>query len=358
MLLADMGAEVVTITRPQPRELGIPREPRFNLTARSRGSIAIDLKNAAGREIVLRMMKRAHALVEGHRPGVMERLGLDPDTCLSANPTLVYGRMTGWGQSGPLAMTVGHDLNYLAITGVLSLFGSNGKPPAIPLNLIADLGGGGTFLALGILAAIMEAKTSGKGQIVDVAMVDGIGSLLTHMFSFFSSGRWIYEREMNFLDGGAPWYNTYETSDGKYVSVAAVERKFFDELLTAMGLLASEIPDQLDRETWPQLKERFAAIFHSKTRDEWCDIMDGKETCFAPILSIEEAMRHPHLVARSNFISVEGVQQPAPAPRFSRTPAAVRRAPASPGADTDEILRSWDFTDEEVKALRKIKVIA
>jgi alpha-methylacyl-CoA racemase len=358
MLLADMGAEVVSIVQPTPQKLGIPKEARFNLTTRSRASIAINLKQPAGRETVLRMIRRADAMVEGYRPGVMERLGLDPDTCQRENPAIVYGRMTGWGQTGPMAMSVGHDLNYLAITGALSLIGPQGKPPSIPLNLLADLGGGGLYLALGVLAAILESKTSGKGQVVDTAMIDGVGSLLTHMFSFFASGRWVYEREMNFLDGGAPWYNTYETSDGKYVSVAAVERKFYDQLLAGMGLEPSEIPDQLARETWPSLKARFAAIFRSRTRDEWCAIMEKREACFAPVLSIAEAMQHPHLVARDNFIDVDGVLQPAPAPRFSRTPSAVRGGPSSPGRDAGEILYSWDFSPAEVEALRELEAIA
>jgi alpha-methylacyl-CoA racemase len=358
MLLADMGAEVISIVQPTPRKLGIPKEARFNLTTRSRASIAIDLKQLMGRETVLRMISRADAMVEGYRPGVMERLGLDPETCQKTNPAIVYGRMTGWGQTGPMAMSVGHDLNYLAITGALSLIGPQGKPPSIPLNLLADLGGGGLYLALGVLAAILESKASGKGQVVDVAMIDGVGSLLTHMFSFFASGRWVYEREMNFLDGGAPWYNTYETSDGKHVSVAAVERRFYDQLLAGMGLEPSEIPDQLAQETWPSLKARFAAIFRSRTRDEWCAIMKARDACFAPVLSVAEAMQHPHLVARDNFIDVDGVRQPAPAPRFSRTPSAVRHGPSSPGRNADEILYSWDFSPAEVEALRELEAIA
>jgi len=352
MLLADMGAEVVTIDRVVPHGLGIKKEARFNPTTRNRRSIAIDLKSPAGRAAILRMVAAADALIEGYRPGVMERLGLGPDVCREANPALVYGRMTGWGQEGPLANEVGHDLNYLAISGALAMIGPRGGKPAIPLNLLGDMSGG-VYLALGVLAALFESRASGAGQVVDVAMIDGIESLLTHQFGFFASHRWLPERGANFLDGGAPWYNVYETADGQHVSVAAVERKFYDELLAGMGLEPSEIPDQLDRDSWPALTERFAAIFRTQTRDEWCERMRGRSACFAPVLSIDEAKRHPHLVARQNFVAVNGVDQSAPAPRFSRTPSAIATGPREPGQDTPAVLADWGFSTAEAEELKR-----
>ncbi|CAH1655284.1 MULTISPECIES: CaiB/BaiF CoA-transferase family protein [unclassified Chelatococcus] len=357
MLLADMGAEVVTIDRVTPSGLGIPKEPRFNPTTRSRKSVMLDLKQEAGRDVALRLIGQADALIEGYRPGVMERLGLGPEPCFARNPKLVYGRMTGWGQDGPLADDVGHDLNYLAVTGVLSLLGPRDRPPAIPLNLLADLGGGGLYLTVGILAALLSARSSGHGQVVDAAMIDGVGSLMTHQFGFFASNRWTYERESNFLDGGAPWYNTYETADGRHVSVASVERKFYNELLLGMGLDPAEIPDQMDRMTWPNLKDRFRDIFRMRTLNEWCAIMDGRNACFAPVLTIDEATAHPHMIARENFIEVDGVVQPAPAPRFSRTPSLIKGPPPVPGADTSVILTEWGFSDQELNDLRMREAI-
>jgi alpha-methylacyl-CoA racemase len=340
MLLADMGADIVTLDRVVPSGLGISKEPRFNPITRGRRSIALDLKSETGREIALNLIARADALIEGHRPGVMERLGLSPEECHARNAALVYGRMTGWGQDGPMAGEVGHDLNYLAITGALSMIGPP-SGPSIPLNLLGDYGGGGIYLALGILAAIIEARRSGLGQVVDAAMVDGISSLMTAQFGFLESGRWVPERSANFLDGGAPWYNVYETADGFHVSVAAVERKFYDELLTGMGLEPEDVPDQMDRATWPELRERFDAIFRGKTRTEWTEVMEGRAACFAPVLSPAEATRHPHMVARDAFKPVAGVLQPAPAPRFSRTPASVQRVPPIPGAHNEEVLADW-----------------
>jgi alpha-methylacyl-CoA racemase len=356
MLLADMGAEVVTLDRKAPSGLGIKKETRFNLLGRNRPSVAIDLKAEAGRAVALRMIEGADALIEGYRPGVMERFGLGPDTCLTRNPRLAYGRMTGWGQDGPLAPEVGHDLTYLSLTGCLALIGPRSRP-AIPLNLLADLAGGGPYLAMGLLAAILEARTSGQGQVVDAAMIDGIGSLMTHQFSFVDSGQWVPEREANYLDGGAPWYNVYETSDGRYVSVAAIEPKFYAVLVRLMGLDPAALPDQMDRATWPEVKAHFAAVFATKTRDEWCATMDGHEACFAPVLDVYEAMAHPHLSVRGNFIEVDGVRQPAPAPRFSRTPAGVRRGPPVPGADADVVLPNWGFSEAEIAALRADGVI-
>lgn len=341
MLLADMGADVITLDRIAPSGLGIRKEPRFNPITRSRRSIALDLKTEAGRKTALRLVAKADGLIEGHRPGAMERLGLSPAACHAVNPALVYGRMTGWGQDGPLAEAVGHDLNYLALSGALSLIGPAEKP-AIPLNLLGDYGGGGVYLALGMLAGIIEARLTGKGQVVDAAMLDGILSLMTAQFGFLESDRWLPEREANFLDGGAPWYNVYATSDGGHVSVAAVERKFYDALLAGMGLDPAHIPDQMDRATWPSLRERFGAIFRSRTRAEWESAMEGRSACFAPVLSPAEAVRHPHMIARGASAPVAGVLQPTPAPRFSRTPTAVQRDPPIPGEHTAEVLAEWD----------------
>jgi alpha-methylacyl-CoA racemase len=346
MLLADMGADVITLDRLEPSELGIRKEARFNPITRSRRSIALNLKTADGHETALQLIAKADALIEGHRPGVMERLGLSPAQCLAKNPALVYGRMTGWGQDGPLAGTVGHDLNYLALSGALSLMGPREKP-AIPLNFLGDYGGGGVYLALGLLAAIIEARRSGKGQIVDAAMLDGILSLMTAQFGFLQSHRWVSAREANFLDGGAPWYNVYATADGGHISVAAVERKFYDELLTCMGLDPAEIPDQMDRATWPDLQVRFADIFRARTRAEWEKVMEGHEACFAPVLSPDEATHHPHMVARSAYQVVDGVLQPAPAPRFSRTPAQVSGNPPTHGQHTREVLAAWGVLPPE-----------
>jgi alpha-methylacyl-CoA racemase len=358
MLLADMGAEIISLDRTTPHGLGIKKEARFNPTTRSRLSMAVDLKSASGHAVVLRLLEQADALIEGYRPGVMERLGLGPETCWERNPKLVFGRGTGWGQEGPLAESVGHDLNYLALTGALSMIGSRDRGPAIPLNLLGDYAGGGLYLALGIVSALLETRTSGKGQIVDAAMIDGVQSLMTHYFAFIASGRWVFERESNFFDGGAPWYNVYETKDGKHVSVAPVERKFYDQLLDAMGLDPSKVPDQLDRETWPELRRQLADIFRSKTRDEWCEVMEGREACFAPVLTIEEAVKHPHMRARRSFLDVDGVLQPAPAPRFSRTPSSVQGGPPIPGSNTSEIMSAWGFSDAEIVDLRKSGAVA
>ena len=358
MLLSDMGADIVTVDRLVPHGLGVKKEPRFDPTTRGRPSIAVDLKSPEGQSVVLRLVEGADALVEGFRPGVMERLGLGPDACWARNPRLVFGRATGWGQDGPLAHTVGHDLNYLAITGALSMIGPRDGTPSVPLNLLGDYAGGGLYLALGTLAAVLEARRSGHGQVVDVAMVDGIESMMTHYFAYMASGRWTFERESNFFDGGAPWYRVYETSDGKHVSVAPVERKFYNQLLAGMGLDPAAVPDQLDRDTWPALRQQFSDVFRSKTRDEWCRIMDGRDACFAPVLDLHEAVQHPHLAARRGFLEVDGVLQPAPAPRFSRTPSSVRRGPPVPGANTQEALSAWGFGDAEIEELRRKGAVA
>ena len=358
MLLADMGAQIISVDRTTPHGLGVQKETRFNPTTRSRPSMAVDLKSDDGREVVLRLIAQADALIEGFRPGVMERLGLGPDACWARNARLVFGRGTGWGQDGPLAGSVGHDLNFLAITGVLDMIGSRDRGPAIPLNLLGDYAGGGLYLALGVLSALLEAKVSGKGQVVDAAMIDGIESMMTHQFAFVGSGRWQFERESNMFDGGAPWYAVYETKDGLYVSVAPVERKFYDPLLVAMGLDPATIPDQLDRSTWPALRQQFAGIFKTRTRDEWCVVMAGREVCFAPVLNVSEAVQHPHMRARGSFVEVDGLVQPAPAPRFSRTPSAVSSGPPVPGSNTSTIMTDWGFSAAEIAELRDKGAVA
>jgi alpha-methylacyl-CoA racemase len=357
MLLADMGAEVVTLDRIAPSGLGIKKEDRFNPTTRSRRSIAVDLKSREGRAVALRLLQKADACTESNRPGVMERLGLGPDDCWAANPRLVYGRATGWGQEGPLSHTVGHDLNYLALSGLLSMIGPAEGPPSIPLNLLGDYAAGGLYLALGILSAVFEARGSGRGQIVDAAMIDGLGSLMTHQFGFLGSGNWLPKRGSNFLDGGAPWYNVYRTRDDGYVSAAPIEPKFYRNFLGVLGLDPADLPDQMDRESWPEMRRRFADIFATKTRAEWCDLFDGIEACFAPVLSVQEAVKHPHQSARGAFVDIGGVVQPSPSPRFSRTPAKVRCPPPSPGSDTVDVLRDWEFSAEEIDALRLSSVI-
>lgn len=357
MLLADMGAQIITVDRLEPSGLGVKKEPKFDPTTRSRSSIALDLKSEQGREVVLRLVKQADALIEGFRPGVMERLGLGPSECARINKQLVFGRATGWGQEGPLSQAVGHDLNYLAITCALAMMGPRKGVPSVPLNLIGDYAGGGVYLAMGVLAALLEAKASGEGQVVDAAMVDGIESMLTHYYGYLASNRLTLKRESNYFDGGAPWYGVYETSDGKYISIAPVERKFYDELLLAMGLDPKAIPDQLDRSTWQTLRLQFEAIFRGKTREQWCQIMAGRDACFAPVLDLSEAPQHPHLAARRGFEEVDGVLQPGPAPRFSRTPSAIRQPPPKPGSNTHEALSAWGFNANELQALQKAGVI-
>ena len=351
MMLADMGAEVLRIER--PGQVSPPGHPRVELLNRSRDAIALDLKSPAGVATLRRLLAGADAFVEGFRPGVMERLGLGPEPCLAANPKLVYGRMTGWGQDGPLAKAAGHDINYIALTGALHSIGRPGEPPAVPLNLVGDFGGGGMYLAFGIVCALLEARQSGQGQVVDAAMVDGAASLMTYMFASRASGGWSDRRGENVLDGHtAPWYGVYETADRQYVSIASAEPQFYAELLRLTGLAGQTLPDQLDRSSWPALRVRLAELFRAKTRDEWCALMEGSDVCFAPVLSLAEAAAHPHNRARGTFIEVGGVTQPAPAPRFSRTVPGVPRLPTPPSADGTATLSSWGFTAAEVAALR------
>jgi alpha-methylacyl-CoA racemase len=352
MLLADMGAEVLRLDRAEAANLGIPTNAKYNLLGRGRRSVAIDLKRKEGIEVALSLIGKADALIEGFRPKVMERLGLGPDECLARNPRLVYGRMTGWGQDGPLAHAAGHDINYIALTGALHAIGRKGEAPVPPLNLVGDFGGGGVYLALGVVAALLETQKSGKGQVIDVAMIDGASSLMTAIYGLYAAGRWSDQRGENILDTGAHYYNVYETSDSKYVSVGSIEPKFYAELLRLSGLENEELPPQNENASWPGFKERLTKIFRTKTRDEWCQIMEGSEICFAPVLSLAEAHQHPHNRQRETFVEIDGVVQPAPAPRFNRTPSSIQRPPASAGQHTEEALRDWGFSASQLEQLR------
>jgi alpha-methylacyl-CoA racemase len=348
MLLADMGADVLVVERPAETDLGLKRERRHDVMMRGKRSVTLDLKRKTGTEVVLQLVSRADALIEGMRPGVMERLGLGPDEVLRRNPKLVYGRMTGWGQDGPLAPRAGHDINYIALAGVLHAFGRKGEAPVPPLNLVGDFGGGGMLLAFGVACGLIEAARSGRGQVIDAAMVEG-ASLLAAMFAgFLAAKSWSEERGTNILDTGAPWYNVYETKDGKYVSIGSIEGRFYEELLRKL-----DVPDlgQQDRGRWPEMKTLFEKVFRSKTCDEWCKVFEGSDACFAPVLSWSEARRDPHMVFRKNFIETAGVQQPAPAPRFSRTPGAVRRVPPERGEGGRQALADWGFGPAEIDRL-------
>jgi alpha-methylacyl-CoA racemase len=352
MLLSDMGAEVLRIDRAEDANLGIPTDAKYSVLNRGRRSVAIDLKRKEGTDVALKLVERADALIEGFRPGVMERLGLGPEQCLARNARLVYGRMTGWGQEGPLAHAAGHDINYIALTGALHSIGRKGEAPVPPLNLVGDFGGGGVYLALGVVAGLLETQKSGKGQVIDVAMIDGAASLMAAIYGLRAAGLWSDKRGENILDTGAHYYNVYETRDGKYVAIGSIETKFYAELLRLTGLESERLPRQNDRSFWPALQERLAAIFRTKTRDEWCHIMEGSEVCFAPVLNMQEASSHPHNRERETFVEVEGVVQPAPAPRFSRTPSAIQRPPARSGEHTEEALRDWGFSAVELEQLR------
>lgn len=352
MLLADLGANVIRIDRPVPSELGLRRPDRFNLLNRSRRSVVIDLKHSEGVETALRLVVRADALIEGFRPGTMERLGLGPATCLARNPRLAYGRMTGWGQDGPLAMAAGHDINYVALTGALHSIGRKGQPPGLPLNLIGDFGGGALYLALGIVSAVLEARSSGKGQVVDAAMVDGAASLMTSIYGLYACGRFNSERGTNVTDGGAYYWDAYQCADGGYISVAPIEPKFRAELLKRLGLdTASPALDELPVEV---ARGKLQSLFKTKTRDEWCALLEGTDACFAPVLSLADAPRHPHNRARGTFVEVDGIVQPAPAPRFSRTPPAQPTPPESSGRSTASALTEWGFSSSELARLGKL----
>lgn len=342
MLLADLGATVLRIERRESVELGVKRPLRFDLLLRNRQVIALNLKQPEDHALALRLIGNADGLIEGFRPGVAERMGLGPDACLERNPRLVYGRITGWGQTGPLAQAAGHDLNYIALTGILDRIGRRDQPPTVPLNLVGDFGGGGLYLALGMLAGILETRQSGHGQVVDAAIVDGAVSLAASTVGLHAAGMLQPERGTNVLDSGAYFYDVYACADGKWISVATIERRFHAQLLEILGIDAAHFPAQDDRARWDEARHILATRFATKTRDEWCKLLEGTDACFAPVLTLDEAPDHPHLKSRGTFITVDGVRQPAPAPRFSRTPAATPHTPAAPSREASlAALEAW-----------------
>ena len=354
MVLADLGADVLRVDRPGAG--GHPVVQPSDPLVRGRRSIRLNLKDPAGLAVLLRLVEGADVLVEGYRPGVAERLGFGPEVCLERSPRLVYARMTGWGQQGPLAGAAGHDIDYIAVAGSLDPIGRAGERPVPPLNLLGDFGGGGMLLAVGVLAALLERERSGRGQVVDAAMVDGSALLATFIHGLRAAGAWQDQRGSNLLDGGAPFYDTYQTADGKFIAVGALESKFYAELLDRLGLDAAELPAQLDRSGWPVLRDRLTAAFAQRTQAEWVKVFDGSDACVTPVLSMADAPGHPHNLARGTFIEVGGVCQPAPAPRFSRTPAAVPDPPPVPGSDTEAVLASLGYTPAEITALREKQI--
>ena len=352
MMLADMGAEVVRIDRMESAREVFSVDPKVYIAGRGRRSVAVDLKKAEGVATVLRLVAHADVLIEGFRPGVAERLGLGPQECLAANPALIYGRMTGWGQDGPLAQTAAHDLNYIALAGALQPIGPAGGAPVAPLNFVGDFGGGATWLAFGVACALLEARQSGKGQVVDAAIVDGAAALATSIFTQLAAGTWNLARGHNLADGRRPWYTVYQTADGEYVSIAAIETRFYDNLIKLLELDPATLPAQHDAVRWPELRARLAAVFRQRTRAEWCVLLEGTETCFAPVLNPREAAAHPHNRARGVFFERDDVVQPAPAPRLSRTVPEAGGTPPVPGQDTLAVLADWGFGAAEVAALR------
>ncbi len=356
MMLADMGAEVIRVDRAGSVS-GDPGKPNLEILNRGRRSIGVDLKSPDGVETVLALVEQADALIEGFRPGVAERLGIGPDVCLARNPKLVYGRMTGWGQDGPYAQAAGHDINYIALGGALAHFGRAGTKPTPPINVVGDFGGGGMLLAFGVACALVEAGRSGQGQVIDAAMVDGAAILMTMMWGFQALGIW-GPFGTNVLDTGAPFYDTYETADGKFISLGSLEPQFYAELLAHLGLTDEvDAARQMDQASWPELRERLTALFRSRTRDEWCEVLEKTDACFAPVLTMAEASEHPHMQARGTIVEDNGLPQPAPAPRFSRTPGAISRPPAWPGQHTDEVLADWSFSEDRIAKLRETGAI-
>ena len=346
MLLSDLGADVVRIDRK-----GSGRASPADVTSRGRRSIALDLKSPDSIEACLKLFESADAVFEGFRPGVMERLGLGPDVALKRNPKLVFGRMTGWGQFGPYAQAAGHDMNYIAITGALHAIGTKEKPIP-PLNLVGDFGGGALYLAFGLLAGVIHARASGQGQVIDCAMSDGAASLMAMFYGFKGAGAWKDERRTNLLDGGAHFYDTYQCSDGKWVSIGSIEPQFYALLMEKTGITDPAFANQMSRKDWPELQAKLAAVMATKTQKEWCDLMEGTDVCFAPVLDLDEAPKHAHNVARQTFVEIEGVVQPAPAPRFSATPGAIQGPPPAIGSSTDTALADWGFASAEIEALK------
>jgi alpha-methylacyl-CoA racemase len=354
MVLADLGADVLRVDRP-----GVPNAvARMDVLNRGRRSVAVDLKAAEGAEVVLRAAAAADALIEGFRPGVAERLGVGPDACLARNPRLVYGRMTGWGQDGPYAHEAGHDITYAAVAGALAHIGRAGQPPTPPLNLVADFGGGGMLLALGVVSGVLAARTGGRGQVVDAAMVDGVALLMAPFFMALRSGYFSDERGTNLLDSGAPFYDCYAGADGRWVAVGALEPQFFAALLEGLAIDPAEVGEQHDRSQWPSMRDRFAATFATRSRDEWVAHFAGRDACVAPVLTTEDTLADPHLSARGTVVELEGVLQPAPAPRFGATPGTLDRPPPAPGEHTDEVLAGLGYTADEIAALRGTGAVA
>jgi alpha-methylacyl-CoA racemase len=358
MLLSDMGADIVRVDRAAQVNPGVFDKPNLEPLYRGRRSIGVDLKKPEGVETVLRLVEQADALIEGYRPGVTERLGLGPDVCLARNPKLVYGRMTGWGQDGPMAQAAGHDINYIALAGALAHFGRAGGKPTPPINLVGDFGGGGMFMAFGVVCGILEAQRSGRGQVLDVAMVDGSAVLMTMMWGLAKIGFWDEALGTNVLDTGAPFYDTYETADGKFVSLGSLEPQFYAELVQKLGLEDAGLPQQMDRAGWEKLRGKFTALFKTKTRAEWDEILRGSDACYAPVLTMSEAAQDEHIKARNTIIERDDVSQPAPAPRFSRTGAEVQRGAPWAGQHTDEALADWGFASDEIDKLRDVGAIA
>jgi len=359
MMLSDMGAEVIRVDRSDGADLGLPgREPRFEVLHRGRQSVAVDVKTEAGRDIVRRLVKDADALIEGFRPGVMERLGLGPQALWEVNPRLVFGRMTGFGQDGPMAPRAGHDINYIALSGALHAIGPKDGPPLPPLNLIGDYGGGGMLLAFGVVCGVLEARTSGKGQVVDTAMVDGASLLMAAVYGWLAQGMWNDERGSNILDSAAPWYGVYETKDGKWVSIGSIEKRFYADLLERLGIAGEDLPKQHDRAGWPTLAKRFTEVFKTRTRDEWCVVFANSDACFAPVLAMKEVGAHPHNAARATFVERDGVVQPAPGPRFSRTPPEIGGPSKAAGADSEAVLKAAGYAPSEIAAFIEAGVVS
>jgi alpha-methylacyl-CoA racemase len=353
MMLSDMGADVIRIDRLKQKGSG----HRANVLYRGRKSIAVDLKDSQGVDVAMRLINKCDAVIEGFRPGVMERLGLGPEVCLNQNPKLVYGRMTGWGQQGKLSQAAGHDINYISLAGALGSMGYPDRPPTPPLNLIGDFGGGAMYLLSGVLAALLERHSSGKGQVIDAAMTDGTASLLSGFYGMMAMGMWTTDRYKNRLDGGAFYYGSYECADGKHISLGSLEPQFYELLLEKCGIEDESFDEQLDQEAWPLKRQKMEAIFKTKTRNQWCEILEGTDVCFAPVLDLEEAPDHPHNKERETFVNFEGITQPAPAPRFSRTQGTIQSSANLTGENSEEILEKWGFTNDQISDLRENCII-